>query len=345
MPKGPGMTLLVKALALAQSPVSRHRFHLYSQKGVIIKFFFFYLYPTIKTRAIACLGLPMPSSDQLLSLPNLQRNLLFTSFLKSPTLFHIVESRAAVHNSPAIRNTINLFHTYVAFRNFYVEKPAPYDEYDGQMGRLVLDICGETLDLLSNLGFCGILAAIPDNLAASTIERVLRSLSGPNLVVYLDSGNPSNLPTMSPARNSPGPNPPHGDGPPVPTGNHPGTPTLDIRNPSIRSLSALASRIARALVEGRPPILRSTSITTSTSPHSSPSPTPIPAPIARTPRRRPRTRLLSCYSCGSRTHFKLDCPQYICSGCDTAAPGHNLSACPNCLNLPDEATDSDDGTL
>ena len=76
----------------------------------------------------------MPSSDQLLSLPDLQRNLLFTSFLESPTLFRILESRAAVCNSPAIRNAINLFHTYIAFRNFYAEKPAPYDEYDGQMG-------------------------------------------------------------------------------------------------------------------------------------------------------------------------------------------------------------------
>ena len=245
----------------------------------------------------------MPSSEQLLSLPNLQRNLLFTCFLETPSLARILESRAAVRNSPAIRNAIDLFRTYVAFRNFYAEKPAPYDEYDGQMGQLVLDIRGQTLDLLSNLGFCGILVAIPDDLAITTIERVLRSLSGPDLAVYLNSGNAS-------------------------------TPTLDVRNPSISGLSALASRIARALVEGRPPNLR-----------RSPSPTPIPTPIARTPRRRPRTRLLSCYSCGSRTHFKLDCPQYICSRCNTAAPGHNLLGCPARLKLPDEGISSDDGTF
>ena len=197
----------------------------------------------------------MPSSEQLLSLPNLQRNLLFTCFLESPSLARILESRAAVRNSPAIRNAIDLFHTYVAFRNFYAEKPGPYDEYDGQMGRLVLDLRGQTLDLLSNLGFCGILAAIPDDLATSTIERVLRSLSGPDLAVYLNSGNSSNLPTPSPARNSPGPNPTNGDGPSSPTSDHSSTPTLDVRNPSIGGLSALASRIARALVEGRPPNL------------------------------------------------------------------------------------------
>ena len=251
----------------------------------------------------------MPSSEQLLSLPNLQRNLLFTCFLESPSLARILESRAAVRNSPAIRNTINLFCTYVAFRNFYAEKLAPYDEYDGQMGRLVLDIRGQTLDLLSNLGFCGILAAIPDDLAISTIERVLRSLSGPDLAVYLDSGNTSNLPTTSPARNSPRPDPTNGDGSSPQTSDHSGTPPFDVRNPSISGLSAFASRIARALVESRPPNLR-----------RSPSPIPIPSPITRTPRRRPRTRLLSCYACGSRTHFKLNCPQYICSGCNSAAP-------------------------
>ena len=276
----------------------------------------------------------MPSSEQLLSLPNLQRNLLFTCFLETPSLARILESRAAVRNSPAIRNAIDLFCTYVAFRNFYAEKPAPYDEYDGQMGRLVLDIRGQTLDLLSNLGFCGILAAIPDDIAIATIERVLRSLSGPDLAVYLNSSNTSNLPTTSPARNSPGLNSTDGDGSPSPSSNHSSAPTLDVRNPSVSGLSALASRIARALVEGRPPHLR-----------RSPSPTPVPTPIARTPRRHPRTQLLSCFSCGSRTHFKLDCPQYICSGCNTAAPGHNLSGCPTCLNLPDEGNSSDDGTF
>ena len=276
----------------------------------------------------------MPSSEQLLSLPNLQRNLLFTCFLETPSLACILESRAAVRNSPAIRNAIDLFRTYVAFRNFYAKKPAPYDEYDGQMGRLVLDIHGQTLDLLSNLGFCGILAAIPDDLAITTIERVLCSLSGPDLAVYLNSGNTGDLPTTSPARNSPGLNPTNGNGSPPPPSDHSCAPTLDVRNPSISGLSALASRIARALVEGRPPNLR-----------RSPSPTPIPAPITRTPRRHPRTRLLSCYSCGSRTHFKLDCPQYICSGCNTAAPGHNLTGCPARLDLPDEGTSSDDGTF
>ena len=276
----------------------------------------------------------MPSSEQLLSLPNLQRNLLFTCFLETPSLARILESRAAVRNSPAICNAIDLFCTYVAFRNSSAKKPAPYDEYDGQMGRLVLDLRGQALDLLSNLGFCGILAAIPDDLATSTIERVLRSLSGPDLAVYLNSGNAGNLPTMPPTRDSPRLNPTNGDESSLPPSDHSGTPTLDVRNPSIGGLSALASRIARALVEGRPPNLR-----------RSPSPTPIPTPIARTPRCRPRTQLLSCYSCGSRTHFKLDCPQYICSGCNTAAPGHNLSGCPARLDLPDEGNTSDDGTF
>ena len=303
----------------------------------------------------------MPSSEQLLSLPNLQRNLLFTCFLETPSLARILESRAAVRNSPAIRNAIDLFHTYVAFRNFYAEKPAPHDEYDGQMGRLVLDIRGQTLDLLSNLGFCGILAAIPDDLATSAIERVLCSLSGPDLAVYLNSGNTNNLPVTSPARNSPGFDLTNGNGPSPPPSDHSGTPPLDVRNPSISGLSALASRIARALVEGRPPHLRNSPSTADvllrvaalpTDPHPTVTPTrgsspatPIPAPIARTTRRHPRPRLLSCYSCGSRTHFKLNCPQYICSGCNTAAPGHNLSGCPARLDLPDEGDTSDDGTF
>ena len=170
----------------------------------------------------------MPSSEQLLSLPNLQRNLLFTCFLETPSLARILESRAAVRNSPAIRNAIDLFRTYVAFRNFYAEKPAPYDEYDRQMGRLVLDIRGQTLDLLSNLGFCGILAAIPDDLATSTIERVLRSLSGPDLAVYLNSSNTSDVSSAPPAGNSPGLNPTNGDGPSPPPSDHSGTPPFDV---------------------------------------------------------------------------------------------------------------------
>ena len=186
----------------------------------------------------------MPSSEQLLSLPNLQRNLLFTSFLESPSLARILESRAAVCNSPAICNAIDLFCTYITFCNFYTEKPEPWDEYDGQMGRLVLDICRQMLDLLSNLGFCGILAAIPNNLATSTIERVLRSLSGSDLAVYLNSGNAGDLPTMPPTRNSLGSDPTNGDGSPSLSSNHSSSTTLDIRNPSISGLSALASRIA-----------------------------------------------------------------------------------------------------
>ena len=331
MPKGPGITLLAKALALARSSALPTPFRLLQPEGsnkILV------LHHSIKTRVIARLGPPMPSSKQLLSLPNLQRNLLFTCFLETPSLARILESRAAVQNSPAIRNAIDLFRTYVAFRNFYAEKPAPYDEYDGQMGRLVLDICGQTLNLLSNLGFCGILAAIPDGIAVTTIERVLRSLSGPDLAVYLNSSNTSNLPTASPARDSPGLNFTNGDRPSPPPSDHSGTPPLDVRNPSLSSLSALASRIARALVEGRPPNLRRT-----------PSPTPVPAPMARTPRRRPHTQLLSCYSCGSQTHFKLDCPQYICSGCNTAAPGHNLLGCPARLDLPDEGDTLEDGTF
>ena len=262
----------------------------------------------------------MPSSNQLLSLPNLQRNLLFTCFLETPSLAHILESRATVRNSPALRNAIDLFRTYIAFRNFYAEKPGPWDEYDGQMGQLVLDICRQTLDLLSNLGFCGILVAIPDDLAVSTIERVVRSLSGPDLAVYLNSGNPRNIPTTSPAGDSPRPNPTNGDGPPSPASDHSSTPTLDVRNPSISGLSALASRITRALVEGRPSVLRTSPSTADIIRRTSPSPTPIPTPISRSPRCRPRAQILACYSCGSCTHFKLDCPQYICSGCNVAAP-------------------------
>ena len=343
MPKGPETTLPAKASALARSPALPTPFPPLQLEGSNKISLVVPIFSYKKTGVVAHLGLPMPSSKQLLSLPNLQRNLLFTCFLESPTLSRVLESRAAVRNSPAIRNTINLFHTYVAFRNFYAERPGPWDEINRQMGRLVLDLCGQTLDLLSNLGFCGILAAIPDDLATSTVERVLRSLSGPDLAVYLNSGNPRDLPTTSPARNSPGPNPANGDGPPSLTSDHSSTPTLDVRNPSISGLSALASRIARALVEGRPPILHSPPATNPS--RDSSSPTPAPAPIPRSPRRRPHTRLLSCYSCGSRTHFKQDCPQYICSGCSIAAPGHNLSRCPARLNLPDKGTDSDNGTF
>ena len=208
-------------------PPSQHCFVSYSRKGAI-KFSLKFLFSIIKTRVTARLGLPMPSSEQLLSLPNLQRNLLFTCFLETPSLARILESRAAVRNSPAIRNAIDLFRTYVAFRNFYAEKPGPHDEYDGQMGRLVLDIRGQMLDLLSNLGFYGILAAIPDDIAITTIERVLRSLSGPDLAVYLNSGNTSNLPTTSPAGNSSGLNPTNGNGPSPPPSDHSGTPSLDV---------------------------------------------------------------------------------------------------------------------
>ena len=194
----------------------------------------------------------MPSSKQLLSLPNLQRNLLFSAFLETFSLTRILESRAAIRNSPTIHNTISLFHTYVAFRNFYTEKPPSYNKYDRQMGQLILDICRQMLNLLSNLGFCRILAAIPDAIAISTIEQVLRSLSEPDLAVYLNSSNPRDLPAMSPARDSLGPNLTNGHEPPTLSSDHSSTPTLDVQNPSLSGLSALAARISRALVEGRP---------------------------------------------------------------------------------------------
>ena len=208
------------------------------------------------------------------------------------------------------------------------------------MGRLVLDIRGQTLDLLHNLGFCGILATLDDPHAIEVIEGIIRSLSGPDLAVYLNSGNTRNLPPASSTRDSTGPHSTDGTRSPPPPTHHASPSPFNVRNPTLRDLSTLATRISRALMEGRPPVLR-------TPPSSEPSPTatPIPAPITRSPRRRPRARLLACFTCGSRNHFKLDCPHYVCSGCGTAAPGHNLSACPNRLDLPDETDHSSDGTL
>ena len=67
----------------------------------------------------------MPTSNQLLMLLNLQRNLLFTTFLKTVPLAQLLESRAIVRNSPTIKDVISLFHTYIAFCNFYAKNHLP----------------------------------------------------------------------------------------------------------------------------------------------------------------------------------------------------------------------------
>ena len=100
-----------------------------------------------------------------------------------------------VRNSPAIKDTIFLFCTYIAFHNFYMEKSPSYDEFNHFLGHLVLD-------LLSNLGFCSILASLPVKPTTEAIERVLHSLSGSNLVVYVNHGDTSQLPFLPPAGNS-----------------------------------------------------------------------------------------------------------------------------------------------
>ena len=254
----------------------------------------------------------MPSSTQLLALPNLQRNLLHTFFLETPSRSQLIKSHAIVRNSPAIKDTTSLFHTYIAFCDYYAEKPPPYDEHNWAMGQIVLDLCAQVLDLLSDLGFCGILATLLPEPDTEAIERVICSLPGPNLVVYTNSSNSSKLSPMPPIGDSLGPHPSNGNGSPSTPSDHSCSPTFNIRNSTLWDLSALAAQISGALMEGR-----ASSQWSSSSISTSPTPIPIPTPcIQHYP------WALACYSCREHTHLKVDCPQYICPICNTTAPGH-----------------------
>lgn len=95
-----------------------------------ISCFSLFVLSSIKTRVITHPGLPMPSSSQLLALPNLQRNLLFAAFLKTPHLAQFLKGHAVICNSPSMCNAIALFCTYVVLCNFYAEKLPPYNEYN-----------------------------------------------------------------------------------------------------------------------------------------------------------------------------------------------------------------------
>ena len=76
----------------------------------------------------------MPSFAQLLTLPNLQRNLLFTTFLETPHFSQFLEGCAIVRNSLFIHNAITLFSTYIGFYNFYAEKLPSYDKFNWSLG-------------------------------------------------------------------------------------------------------------------------------------------------------------------------------------------------------------------
>ena len=41
-----------------------------------------------------------------------------------------------------------------------------------------------------------------------------------------------------------------------------------------------------------------------------------------------RTSRLKCFTCGSHTHLKPDCPHYHCRYCKRSAPGHWVRSCP-----------------
>ena len=235
MPSNPGKTPLVNASSAHIKFCHLKLFSLLQSEGhnEII----FSLFP-IKTRVVTHLGLPMPSSAQLLILPALQRNLLFTSFFKTLSLSHLLKSHAIVHNSPAIRDAITFFQVYIVFCNYYAKKTPPYNHSNRAMGRIVLDLCSQVLDLLSNLGFCEILAFLPSRLGT---EAIGCSLSGSNLAIYLDSSDSSGIFLAPPAEDHQEPDPPNGHGSPSPVGHHPSTSAFNLQNPTIQDLSTLAT--------------------------------------------------------------------------------------------------------
>jgi hypothetical protein len=64
------------------------------------------------------------------------------------------------------------------------------------------------------------------------------------------------------------------------------------------------------------------------------SPIPLPGPSRRpdnshraTYSRNYTRPQYQCFQCGDPTHFKWDCPLYICQTCDQVAPGHAPRAC------------------
>ena len=279
---------------------------------------------------------PISFSAQLLTLPNLQRNLLFTTFLKTVLLSQLVESCIIIRNSPTVRDAISLFHTYIAFHNFYAKKPPPYDKFNCLLEWLVLDLRSQILDLLSNLGFCGILTFLPEDTTFNAIERVLCSLSGPNLAIYSNSSNSSKLPTPPSTGDSLGPNPPNDNGSPSPPNNHPSSPPFNVWNSTFWNLSTLAARITGALMESWTPTQQSS---------TSPIPTPVLQPVSCTLYHCPHTWFLSCYQCGSQTHFKTNCPNYICPSCNMATPGHNCRCCPSELPESDHCNSLNNDTF
>jgi hypothetical protein len=64
------------------------------------------------------------------------------------------------------------------------------------------------------------------------------------------------------------------------------------------------------------------------------SPIPLPRPSRRSDNSHRATYSRNytcpqyqCFQCGDPTHFKWDCPLYICQTCDQVAPGHAPRAC------------------
>jgi hypothetical protein len=65
-----------------------------------------------------------------------------------------------------------------------------------------------------------------------------------------------------------------------------------------------------------------------TSPIPLPGPSRCPDNSHRATYSRNYTRpQYQCFQCGDPTHFKWDCPLYICRTCDQVAPGHAPRAC------------------
>jgi hypothetical protein len=65
-----------------------------------------------------------------------------------------------------------------------------------------------------------------------------------------------------------------------------------------------------------------------TSPIPLPGPSRCPDNSHRATYSRNYTRpQYQCFQCGNPTHFKWDCPHYICRTCDQVAPGHAPRAC------------------
>jgi len=266
---------------------------------------------------------------------------LYAAVLENPVALFAIEQDQEYKETPLVHHYIRLYHNYARGRVDLISASTLSSIALQRWSNRLAAMRFEILQLLVLVEYGKFFEqCIPHDILQSLLRttlllvpEVLREeyLSNADGRVFFEPADPTIVPSPSDSVNqvdaaptpSPIPSPAQSPRPvPPPLRRRSGLSSLDFSR-----LGRVVSSVLSAAAESRPDSVLVTSPTPSAgSSHRSPD---RARPLRRqTPAHPGILNHHRCFQCGSRRHFKQDCPLWECPFCHITAPGHLSTACP-----------------